>query len=38
MTHLEEGGEVGRGEKDVEKWMPRLKEGCDRLEKLLKSL
>ena len=38
MKHLEEGGEVELCEEDVGRWMPRLKEGCDRLEKLLGSL
>ena len=38
VNFLEGGGELTTKEEDVEKWMPRLVSGCDRLEKLVKGL
>ena len=38
VNFLEGGGNLTMAEGDVKRWMPRLSEGCDRLEKLLKGL
>jgi len=38
VSHVMRGGDLTLSPIHVSKWMPRLVDGCDRLEKLLSSL